>query len=454
MKHEPWADVCPLTRQAIYVIPPAPPAIPAAPAIPKHTPATGIPRVTRSAPVPRPAPQAPRPAPAPAQPQGLAGRVIGDRYGVTKLIGEGGMGVVYEAEHLAIGKLVAVKVLHPQLAQDKKASSRLRHEARVAGTLGHPNICAIYDMGRLDDGSPYLVMERLHGETLAQRIARERRIAVPDLLDILLQVCSALAAAHQQGVVHRDLKPENIFLSRREGMRPVPKLVDFGISKAENVEDTMHDPTAVVSAMGTPYYMAPEQARGDRHIDYRVDLWAAGVVLYEGLTGQHPFEAKNYNALLVQILSMAHRPLREIDPDLSVGLAKVVDRALSKRPEDRYQSAMEYQSALRSYRDLEVEPPARPLPIVINEQTTDDSDATTVFSRIEVSAAGAPGQPFEEDATPIYTSGARVTTPVPPRGATIDDERTVVDPPAFLTESVNEVRREGAAGSETRGRKR
>ncbi len=404
------------------------------------------------------------------------------------------MGVVYEAEHLAIGKVVAVKVLHPRHAQDREAISRLRHEARVAGTLGHPNICAVYDMGRLDDGSPYLVMERLHGETLAQRLVRERRIAARDLVDILLQVLSALAAAHQRGVVHRDLKPENVFLSRREGMRPIPKLLDFGISKAEDIEDTMADPTAVLGAVGTPYYMAPEQARGDRAIDYRVDLWATGIVLYEGLTGQRPFVAKNYNALLVQILSMAHRPLREIDPDLSIGLSKVVDRALAKRPEDRYQSAMDFQNALRSYRDLEVEPPPRPLPIVIDERTTDDSDATTVFSRVAMSAAVAAGQaehadrPSEEDLTPIYTAG-----PVPPLapptgpghrpglradeppyapgpghrpglradeppyapgpgGATIDDERTVVDPPSFLNDAVAAVRLEEPAAD--RGRKR
>jgi serine/threonine-protein kinase len=420
--------------------------------------------------------------------------VVGDRYGVTRVIGEGGMGVVYEAEHLAIGKVVAVKVLHPRHAQDREAISRLRHEARVAGTLGHPNICAVYDMGRLDDGSPYLVMERLHGETLAQRLVRERRIAARDLVDILLQVLSALAAAHQRGVVHRDLKPENVFLSRREGMRPIPKLLDFGISKAEDIEDTMADPTAVLGAVGTPYYMAPEQARGDRAIDYRVDLWATGIVLYEGLTGQRPFVAKNYNALLVQILSMAHRPLREIDPDLSIGLSKVVDRALAKRPEDRYQSAMDFQNALRSYRDLEVEPPPRPLPIVIDERTTDDSDATTVFSRVAMSAAVAAGQaehadrPSEEDLTPIYTAG-----PVPPLapptgpghrpglradeppyapgpghrpglradeppyapgpgGATIDDERTVVDPPSFLNDAVAAVRLEEPAAD--RGRKR
>jgi eukaryotic-like serine/threonine-protein kinase len=462
-KHEPWAVVCPVSRKPITpasrprnVIPPSPaipqrvplpraqqPAIPRSPAVPlaatsrgpaaMDVPSARLPLVRAPA---RP-PAAPRfgapPEPiAPAPPAGgvtkrapsvgegasLVGRVIGDRYGMSSVIGEGGMGVVYEAEHLTIGKLVAVKVLHPSKAQNKEAVSRLRREARVAGTLGHPNICAVYDMGRLDNGSPYIVMERLHGETLAERIARLKRLAVPDMVDIMLQVLSALAAAHQRGVVHRDLKPDNIFLSQRQGMRPVPKLLDFGISKAEDIEDTVADPTGAIVAAGTPFYMAPEQARGDRAIDWRIDLWAAGVILHEGLSGRRPFDANNYNALLVQILSARHRPIRDIDPALSVGLERVVDKALSKRPDERYQSALEFQGALRSYKELEQEAPSKPIPILVSE-TTDDGDATTVFHRVNMAYA-APSS--EEEPTPIYGSGAE------------DDERTVVEAPAFLRE--------------------
>jgi serine/threonine-protein kinase len=356
---------------------------------------------------------------------GLVGRVIGDRYGVSAVIGEGGMGVVYEAEHLTLGKVVAVKVLHPSKAQNKEAVSRLRHEARVAGTLGHPNICAVYDLGRMADGSPYLVMERLRGETLDQRIKRLGRLATSDMVDILLQVLSALAAAHQRGVIHRDLKPENIFLSQREGMRPVPKLLDFGISKAEDIEETIADPTGERLEAGTPFYMAPEQARGDRGFDWRVDLWAAGVVLYQGLTGQRPFQANNYNALLVQILSMAHRSIREIDPSLSVGLGKVVDKALAKRADDRYQSALEFQNALRSYKELD-EGPKKVTPLFFSETTNDDSDATTIFHRIQMDTGGAP--PSSEAPTPIYEAG--------------DDERTVVEPPKFLNEALAAVKRQ------------
>jgi serine/threonine-protein kinase len=345
----------------------------------------------------------------------LAGRVIGDRYGVTGMIAEGGMGVVYEAEHLALGKRVAIKVLHPRHAQDREAISRLRHEARVAGTLGHPNICAIYDMGRLNDGSPYLVLERLHGETLAQRLAREGRLSPGDMVDILLQVLSALAAAHQGGVVHRDLKPDNIFLSQREGMRPVPKLLDFGISRADEIEDSLADSTGSQLAAGTPFYMAPEQARGDGQFDGRVDLWAAGVVLYEGLTGQRPFQANNYNALLVEILGVEPRSILEHDASLPAGLAKVIDTALAKRPDDRYQAALDFQDALRSYEDLEPNEPRQVLPFLVNEQTNDDADSTHVFSRLEVALSDLLG--VEDERT------------------VLDDELTVKETPSFLRDT-------------------
>ena len=452
MKHDPWVVVCPVSR--LPTTPSAPPVapwapsgvprsvIPPSPTIPRSMAPMGVPRTgprtTPSMGVPRQVPAAPGPRtpPSSAPTQGgasLVGRVIGDRYGVSAVIGAGGMGVVYEAEHLTIGKLVAVKVLHPSKAQNREAVSRLRHEARVAGTLGHPNICAVYDMGRLDDGSPYLVMERLHGETLAERIARLRRLAAPDMVDIMLQVLSALAAAHQRGVVHRDLKPENIFLSQRAGIRPVPKLLDFGISKAEDIEDTVADPTGALLSAGTPYYMAPEQARGDRGIDWRVDLWAAGIVLYEGLTGQRPFVANTYTALLVQILSMAHRPIREQDGELSVGLSRVVDKALAKRPDERYQSALEFQSALRGYKDRELDVVPRSVPILFTDHG-EDTDATTVFHRIDAQVQVLSQAAPEEELTPICGPGGEEP---------VDDERTVVETPAFLNEMLTAIRAQG-----------
>ncbi len=373
----------------------------------------------------------------------MIGRVIGDRYGVTALIGEGGMGEVYEAEHLAIGRLVAVKVLNPKRAQDRDAISRLRHEARVAGTLGHPNICAIYDMGRLDDGSPYLVMERLHGETLAQRVARETRLPMDELIDVMLQVLSALTAAHQRGIIHRDLKPDNIFLSRREGMRAIPKLLDFGISKSEDIEETMADLSGQTVAAGTPFYMAPEQARGERGLDHRIDLWATGIILYECLSGQRPFDARNYNALLVQILSATPRPLREILPEVPATLEQIVERALRKSPDDRFQTALEVQTALRTVNlaDATTSKMVKKRRPLASEPSNDDSDATFVFSRAAIGLRD--GEPVSEP-EPVLPSAKPPIAEVPEAEETTgvympytdgDDERTMVDEPRFLRDS-------------------
>ena len=263
------------------------------------------------------------------------------------------MGTVFEVENLSIGRTVAVKVLHPNQAKKKIAVKRFHQEARAAGAIGHPNICEVYDLGSLEDGSPYLVMERLVGETLADRIATEGGLPFEDVIDILLQVLAALVAAHSKGIVHRDIKPENVFLSRREGLPPVAKLLDFGVSKMlagfAGGEDL--DLTRTGMVMGTPFYMSPEQARGDRNLDARVDLWACGVILYEALTGRRPFIASNYNALLLQILTIAPRAARELRPALPKGFDEIIARAMARGREGRYSNAGDFQADLRVLRD-------------------------------------------------------------------------------------------------------
>ncbi|HEU4409808.1 MAG TPA: serine/threonine-protein kinase, partial [Polyangiaceae bacterium] len=277
----------------------------------------------------------------------LLGRVLQGRYRVTAVLGEGGMGTVYEAEHLVIGRPVALKVLHPDFGRESEAVRRFRHEARAAGSIGHPNICEIYDVGELDDGSPFLVMERLHGETLADRIGRETALPLADVVDVALQVLRALAAAHEKGIVHRDVKPDNIFLAERVGYAPLVKLLDFGISKNAALDDLRMTRTGAV--MGTPYYMAPEQARGEI-IDARIDLYAVGAVLYESLTGQRPFEANELAELLRQVLFEAPRPPRALRPSLPEPFELVVRRALAKERTERYQTAQELMAALAALR--------------------------------------------------------------------------------------------------------
>ena len=334
--------VCPGTGQALRTKssrPPRPSPAPAGPPMP------GAPRESAA------------PPSRPAVAGHLLGRTIGGRYRVRGVLGEGGMGTVFEAEHVALGRSVAVKVLratqatHARDLGSRESIRRFHQEARAAGAIGHPNICGVNDLGTLDDGSPYIVMERLIGETLADRIASEGGLPFEDVVDILTQVLSGLVAAHEQQIVHRDIKPENVFLTRRVGCRPLVKLLDFGVSKMTGLpvagarqEDLILTRTGMV--MGTPYYMAPEQARGERDLDARVDLYACGVILYEALTGKRPFTAANYNALLVQILSAAPRPASELRPALPPGFDAVIDKAMAQRRQDRYAGAADFQRDL------------------------------------------------------------------------------------------------------------
>jgi serine/threonine protein kinase len=278
---------------------------------------------------------------------------------VRGVLGEGGMGTVFEAEHIALGRSVAIKVLHSTHATKKESIRRFQQEARAAGAIGHPNICGVSDLGTLDDGSPYIVMERLLGETLADRVASEGGLPFEDVIDILIQVLSGLVAAHEQQIVHRDIKPENIFLTQRVGCPPLVKLLDFGVSKmtggragAIRPEDLALTRTGMV--MGTPFYMAPEQARGERDLDARVDLYACGVILYEALTGKRPFIAANYNALLVQILTTTPRPASELRPALPPGFDAVIEKAMARRREDRYATASDFQRDLQALRPQSV----------------------------------------------------------------------------------------------------
>jgi len=286
-------------------------------------------------------------------PARLVGRTLGGRYAIRRILGEGGMGTVYEGECVPIGRSVAVKVLHPRQALKTDAVHRFRREARAAAAIGHPNICEVYDFGTHTDGSPYLVMELLMGETLADRIACEGGLPFDEVVEILIQVLSGLIAAHEKGIVHRDIKPENVFLSRRPGQGVLVKLLDFGVSKMVSPlfqpEDT--ELTRAGMVMGTPYYLSPEQARGDRDLDGRVDLFACGVILYEALTGFRPFGAPNYNSLLIKILSAEPLPARIRRPALPDAIDSILTKAMAKDREGRYISALAFQRELRSLRE-------------------------------------------------------------------------------------------------------
>jgi serine/threonine protein kinase len=296
----------------------------------------------------------PRAAEAEDEGRALIGQTVGGKYFVRSVLGRGGMGTVYEGVNVQMGRVVALKVLHPKQLKRRESVKRFYQEARAAGAIGHPNICEVYDLGSLEDGCPYLVMERLVGSTLAQH-ARQSVLPFDAAIDIMIQVLSGLVAAHEKGIVHRDLKPDNIFLSERVGCPPIAKVLDFGVSKVVSAapaepRDADLDLTRTGMVMGTPYYMSPEQASGARDLDGRVDLYACGVILYETLTGRRPFLAANYHLLLWNILKTEPPPPSELRPDLPLALESVIARAMARDRAARYATAHEFIAALAHVR--------------------------------------------------------------------------------------------------------
>jgi serine/threonine-protein kinase len=270
--------------------------------------------------------------------------IAGTRYRVVGLIGSGGMGSVYEVEHLELGKRFVLKALLRSLASRDDLAVRLRNEWRALGRLEHPNIVSVTDAGVTATGVPYYVMERLHGETLAARLRRERRLPLADALGIAADVLDGLSAAHRIGIVHRDVKPANIFLVAG---RPV-KLLDFGIAKV--LDPQASQITGQGIAIGTPRYMAPEQATGET-VDARTDLYAAGLILFEMVAGVGPFDtARDANELFLAHLARSAPPLSSAAPGVPPELDRWVARLLAKRPAERPTDAESVATALRSLR--------------------------------------------------------------------------------------------------------
>jgi len=256
------------------------------------------------------------------------------------------MGTVFAAVHEPSSRAVAIKVLRPEHAKKQENIARTEEEARIVATLRHRNVCSVFELRHLVSGTPFLVLELLHGETLAARIERGGRLSEADTLDIFVDALEGLRAAHERGIVHRDVKPDNLFLHTEAGGARITKILDFGISKTAT--ESSHRLTRTGMVMGTPYYMAPEQAMGERRLDGRVDLWGLGISMYEALTGTRPFQAPNYNALLVQILTAEPVPIERHRPNLPPQVARLVMRALAKRPEARWSSSEEMLFEARS----------------------------------------------------------------------------------------------------------
>jgi len=272
-----------------------------------------------------------------------AGTILG-KYSIVKLLGSGGMGSVYEATHTEIGKRVAIKVLSPLIAAVPGARARFLREAQLTSRVRHPHIVDVADMGS-DGGNTYLVMEFLHGEDLAQRIERLGPVGVEELADIMLPVCSAVAAAHAAGITHRDLKPQNIFLTAGT-RRVLPKVLDFGISKGNDAVTQAGTLTNTGAMIGTPYYLAPEQIMDSKSAGSASDQYALGIILYECLTGKRPYDGENLFIVFQGIVGGTPKRPREMRPEIPLEMEEVVLRAMKVDPKARFATIEDFGRAL------------------------------------------------------------------------------------------------------------
>ena len=327
----------------------------------------------------------------------LIGQTLAGRYLLLRRVGEGGMGAVYEARHVVLGKKVAVKVLLEKFLSNSELVARLLQEARLASRIGHANIVDVADYGTTDDGRGFIVMEFLEGVPLSAVLLDEAPLPIPRTLRIVRQVTDALAAAHAKGIVHRDLKPENVFLLP-QGARETVKVVDFGVSRAFHVQDEAVNETRLTqtgTVYGTPTYMSPEQASGRDDVDARSDIWAVGVMLYECLTGEVPYTGANYLGVISQILTQSVVPPSTLRPELGISpsLEAVVMRTLARLPSDRYQG-METLTV-----DLDALIAGRALPSATSEMGVAEVDTgsgahgvkrnRTAAAQVQASGAGA-----------------------------------------------------------------
>ncbi|HEY4188522.1 MAG TPA: serine/threonine-protein kinase [Polyangia bacterium] len=273
------------------------------------------------------------------------GQVVGN-YKITAKLGEGGMGIVFLAEHPVIGKRVALKVIHPELARNPEVVSRFIMEAKSVNQIGHEHIVDIGDFGSKSSEEFYFIMEYLQGESLADRLKREVSLSQARALHIGAQIADALGASHSHGIIHRDLKPENIFLITRRGDPDFVKVLDFGLAKLTQVAERVTHKTRAGSVMGTPYYMSPEQGEGKIEIDHRADIYSLGVLLFEMLTGKVPFGGEGYGEIIVKHITHQAPSARRINPAISAAVEMILFRALTKDRDHRFQTMEDFRKAL------------------------------------------------------------------------------------------------------------
>jgi eukaryotic-like serine/threonine-protein kinase len=320
------------------------------------------------------------------------GAVLAGKYRIDRILGQGGMGIVVQAMHLQLGQPVAMKFLLPEVLANPQVVPRFLREAQAAVRLRSEHVARVIDVGTLDTGAPYMVLEYLDGTDLSHFPRQQLTVGV--IVDLVLQACEALADAHALGIVHRDIKPANFFVTQRTDGSLLLKVLDFGISKAGPANDS--NMTGTQTVMGTPAYMSPEQMRSSRNVDNRSDIWSLGVVLYELLQGTPPFEAETFSSMIIKV---ATEPLPPMTARLPAGLAEIVYRCLEKDLTRRFQNVAELAHAIAPYAGSNVQ-------------------AAVTVERTSRVLGTQPPRPTGEGARPpstITASAGAVTAPPPAR---------------------------------------
>jgi serine/threonine protein kinase len=344
------------------------------------------------------------------------GAVIGGRYRLSKLIGEGGMASVWRAEDGTLARPVAIKLLYVRSHRDPQSIvDQFLREARLAASVQHRNVIHTVDFGVTPDHTPFMVMELLDGESLADRMVRSPALRMEEVVHVASLTLRGLSAVHEAGIVHRDLKPQNIFL-QRDAESMFPKILDFGISRSLGSGPQSAIATQQGMIVGTPEYMAPEQARGDADIDKRADIYAMGVILYEGITGRVPFEASSLAELIVKIVSTTAPPMRALRPDVPPLLADCIARALSHDRAARFADAGEFRRALTSAAERSFgsaahtttsDSPREHLPLAVLQSPANTQVSAQPMAAASSASSGAWGGFAELEARPA----ARMSSP-------------------------------------------
>jgi serine/threonine protein kinase len=305
-------------------------------------------------------------------PELLVGSVIGDRYRLLRLIGTGGMGSVYESEHIMLQKRVAVKLLREEFIKRPRMMIRFKQEAKILAQIGHENIANVIDFGETSQGQMYIVMEYLQGEDLRTRIEREQALPITQAVPIIIQICKALKAAHKKGIIHRDMKPENVFLISKDEKQDFVKILDFGVAKILDIHNAQERLTSPGVVFGTPEYISPEQIQS-LPLDHRVDIYSVGIIMYEMLTGKVPFRGDSFLQIVTQhLINPPPSPL-SVNPHIHLPskMEEIIFKALSKEPEERYQSMDELieDLLLVSHEEMPIEEEKgiSPIPLVIQK---------------------------------------------------------------------------------------